>query len=162
MLRKLLKLIRALFIGTLWTYVFLVLANILLFYVWNFNIISARSWQTISYFWQGGGIIKTSKDYVFLLTLLILPFIWIFGWRYFNSVNYADFFLYPIIAYNRRIIRKYGHDSSRILLRNLKSSHKAIEEVKQQLDSIKPEAPKEVSSIREEIQKRIESETTKY
>lgn len=53
MLKKTLRLIRNLIIGTIWTYLFMVLANLALFYLWNFNLFSAHSWKTIGYFWGG-------------------------------------------------------------------------------------------------------------
>lgn len=85
--------------------------------------------------------------------LLCVPWFWIWGWRLLTRVNYLNILLFPVNAYNRYIINKYGHDSSRIILKNLKSSQKSIEEIKARLESIKPEAPKEVNTIREEIGK---------
>lgn len=84
------------------------------------------------------------------------------GWRLLTRVNYLNILLFPVNAYNRYIINKYGHDSSRIILKNLKSSQKSIEEIKARLESIKPEAPKEVNTIREEIRKKLENTGTKY
>lgn len=157
MLKKTLKFFRNLLIGAVWTYVLLACAAVLLFSVWNFNLFSLRDWKTISDFWNAGGIIKTSRDYLFLLSLLLLPLLWIWGWRKLIRVNYLNLLLFPLNAYNRHIINKYGHDSPRIVLRNLKSSQKAIEEIKEKIEAIKPEAPKQVGSIREEILKKLES-----
>lgn len=162
MLKKTLRLIRNLIIGTIWTYLFMVLANLVLFYLWNFNLFSAHSWKTIGYFWEAGGVIKKAKDYLFLFMLLCVPWFWIWGWRLLTRVNYLNILLFPVNAYNRYIINKYGHDSSRIILKNLKSSQKSIEEIKARLESIKPEAPKEVNTIREEIRKKLENTGTKY
>lgn len=157
MLRKIFRFIRNLFIGALWTYVFLFAVSFAFLLIWNFNFFSARSWQTIIAFWQAGGIIKTGGDYVFLLALICVPVLWLWGWRRLVRVDYLNFLLWPINAYNRRIINKYGHESGRIILKNLKSSQEQIEAVKQKLESIRPEKPKEVHNIREEIQKKLES-----
>ena len=162
MLKKTLRLIRNLIIGTIWTYLFMVLANLALFYLWNFNLFSAHSWKTIGYFWEAGGVIKKAKDYLFLFMLLCVPWFWIWGWRLLTRGNYLNILLFPVNAYNRYIINKSGHDSSRIILKNLKSSQKSIEEIKARLESIKPEAPKEVNTIREEIRKKLENTGTKY
>ena len=108
------------------------------------------------------GVIKKAKDYLFLFMLLCVPWFWIWGWRLLTRVNYLNILLFPVNAYNRYIINKYGHDSSRIILKNLKSSQKSIEEIKARLESIKPEAPKEVNTIREEIRKKLENTGTKY
>lgn len=156
MMKKILRIIRTALIGLIWTYVFLTVANYTMFELWNFNFMSARSWQTISRFWQAGGVIKSAKDYVFLLMLFALPFIWIWSWRRLLQIDYLNILLYPLIAYNRHIINKYGHDSSRVVLRNLKSSQKMIEEIKEQLESIKPDKAKEVGNIRAQINKKLE------
>ena len=126
----------------------MVLANLALFYLWNFNLFSAHSWKTIGYFWEAGGVIKKAKDYLFLFMLLCVPWFWIWGWRLLTRVNYLNILLFPVNAYNRYII--------------LKSSQKSIEEIKARLESIKPEAPKEVNTIREEIRKKLENTGTKY
>lgn len=157
MLRKIFRLIRNLLIGALWTYVFLFLISMTFLLIWNFNFFSARSWQTITAFWQAGGTIKTGSDYVFLLALISVPFIWIWGLGRLIRVNYLNILLWPVMAYNRRIINKYGHESCRIILKNLKSSQEQIEAVKQKLESIQPGKPREVHNIRDEIQKKLES-----
>lgn len=161
MILKFCKLIRALIIGILWSYFFLAVANFALIYFWNFNLFSHNSWQTISYFWQSGGVIKTAKDYFFLSVLFSLPWFWLWGWKKANRINFLELFLYPLIAYNRWIIKKYGHSSSRLVLRNLKSSRQMIEEVKIKLDSIKPDKPQEVVNIREEVKSTLYSSKTK-
>lgn len=161
MIRKLLNFIRFLLIGSVWTAVYLVLVNTLLYHVWHFNLFSVRSWQTISAYWQAGGVIKTSSDYIFLTALIITPILWIIGWRFLLKVNYLNILLYPLNTYNRYIISKYGHQSSRIMLKNIKSSQEMIEEVKNQLESIKPGKPQEVHQIRDEIQKKLDSAINK-
>lgn len=161
MLKSVFRFVRFVIIGILWSYIFIVCANFIIYTLWNFNLLSARSWQTISAFWQSGGVIKTGKDYIFLSTIVALPFIWIWGWRFFCKVSYINILLYPIICYNRRIIRKYGHDSSRIVLKNMKSSQKIIEDIKNELESIKPEKAKEVQNIRQQINQVISSEIKK-
>lgn len=161
MLKSIFRFVRFVIIGILWSYIFIACANFIIYTLWNFNLLSARSWQTISAFWQSGGVIKTGKDYIFLSTIVALPFIWIWGWRFFCKVSYINILLYPIICYNRRIIRKYGHDSSRIVLKNMKSSQKIIEDIKNELESIKPEKAKEVQNIRQQINQVISSEIKK-
>lgn len=155
-MKKVYKVFRVSLIGVIWTYLFLVVSNYIMFQLWNFNFMSARSWQTISRFWESGGIIKTKTDYIFLLMLISLPFLWILGWLRALRIDYLSILLYPVNAYNRYVINKYGHDSSRIVLKNIKSSQKIIEEIKSQLESIKPAKTKEVSNIRAEVQKKLE------
>ncbi|MBE6448924.1 MAG: hypothetical protein E7018_06500 [Alphaproteobacteria bacterium] len=153
---KLLKILKFLIVGIVWSYFFIICSNFAVYKIWNFNFLSAHSWQIIINFWNAGGIIKTAKDYVFLISLFSLPFIWIYGWRKALKINYLQLLLYPLEAYNRHIINKYGQDSSRVVLRNLKSSQKIMEEIKSQLDSIKPAKNKEVSNIRSQVNKQRE------
>ncbi len=161
MIKKLFSLIRFALIGLVWSWLFIVCANFLMFALWNFNLLSARSWLTIDVFWESGGIIKGGKDYLFLSMLALLPVLWILGWRYFNRVSYKDILLYPLNAYNRYIIKKYGHDSSRIVLKNIKSSQKIIEDIKNELAAIKPEKSVEVQNIRQQINQVISEEIKK-
>lgn len=161
MFKSVFRFIRFAVIGIIWTYVFVVCANFIMFSLWNFNILSARSWQTISAFWQSGGVIKTGKDYIFLSMIVALPVLWIWGWRYFCRISYVDILLCPINSYNRYIIKKYGHNSSRIVLKNMKSSQKMIEDIKNELESIRPEKAKEVQNIRQQINQMISSEIKK-
>lgn len=162
MIKKFLRLIRTLIIGTIWTYVFLVLSHFIMLLLWNFNIFALADWQTIARYWNSGGAIKVARDYAFLGCIILLPILWIWGWRRLNKTGYLELFLAPVQAYNRWIIRRYGSNSSRILLKNLKSSQNNLEDLKMQLEAIKPGKPTEVVNIREEIQKKIESGTSKY
>lgn len=161
MILKCYKLIRASIIGIIWSYVFLIIANFTLVYFWNFNLFFSQSWQTIIHFWQGGGVIKTAKDYFFLSVLFSLPWFWLWGWRKANKINLIEFFLYPLFAYNRWIIKKYGCSSSRVVLKNLKSSRQIIDEIKNKLDSIKPDKPQEVINLREKVKNKLDSSKTK-
>ena len=161
-MRKFFCLLRTLLIGVIWTYIFLALSGLLFIRLWNFNFLAPSGWRTISDFWQVGGVIKTSRDYLFLLMLAAVPGVWLWGWRRLLRIGYFNLLLSPVNRYNRYVINKYGHNSKRIVLKNLKSSQKMIDDIKNQLESIKPESPKEVKNIREEIQKKIESGTSKF
>lgn len=155
------KIVRNLLIAFVWTFVFVVIVNNLLVFTWSFNLFSSNSWKTIYYFWQGGGIIKTLKDYIFLLCLFSIPFLWVWGLRRLIRVNYISILISPITVYNNHIIKKYGRNSSRILLKNLKSDHHDVEVIKEEIESIKPDNPQEVQIIRSEIQKKIGSAINK-
>ena len=155
-MKKIYKIFRTFLIGAVWTYFFLTVANYIMFSLWNFNFMSARSWQVLNKFFETDWALKTKADYFFLLMLFILPFLWVWGWIKVLKINYLNILLYPINAYNRYIINKYGHDSSRIVLKNIKSSQKIIEQIKTQLESIKPAKTKEVGNIRAEVQKKLE------
>ncbi len=161
MLKKITYIFRFSLVGCLWTYAFLMCANYITFFIWNFNFLSSHSWKIIYNFWNTGGVIKTGSDYIFILFLFSLPFFWFFGWIYFLRVNYVNIILYPINAYNSYVIKKYGQESSRIVLKNVKSTQKVIEEIKDQLESIKPEKTKEAANIRSQIIKKLEQNNKK-
>ncbi len=155
-MKKLLKIFRTALVGLLWTYLFLIMSNYLMYQLWSFNFMSAHSWQTMSGYWNSGGVINTAPDYIFLLMLFSLPIMWLVGWILLLKIEYLSILLYPLNVYNRHIVNKYGHNSSRVILRNIKSSQKIIEEIKEQLESIKPAKSKEVNNIRQEVQKKLE------
>ena len=155
-MKKIYKIFRTFLIGVVWTYLFLVVANYIIFQLWNFNFMSARSWQILNNFFDTDWALKTKADYIFLLMLFALPFLWVLGWIKALKIDYLSILLYPINAYNHYIINKYGHDSSRIVLKNIKSSQKMIDEIKNQIESIKPAKAKEVGNIRAEVQKKLE------
>ncbi len=154
-MKKIFKFIRFTLIGSIWSYCFFFITNFAFYNIWNFNFMSSKSWKTVSAFWNRGGIIKSSSDYIFFFVMISLPLIWILCWKKLLKVNYTDLLLYPIKAYNRRIIQKYGTDSPRIVLKNMKSNQKIIDEIKEQIASIKPEKNKESGNIRSEINKKL-------
>ncbi len=156
MLKKLLKFFRFLLIGSLWSAVYLFAASIIVYYLWHFNLMSPADWQKISDFWNNNGVIKAAPDYWFFITLLLVVIFWFWGWRRLNRVDYLEIFLWPFRIYNRYIIRKYGHGSKRILLRNTRSMAAVIEDIKKEIAAIKPEAPQESSSIRSAVLNKLE------
>lgn len=157
MLKKFGRLLRGLIIGAVWTYLFLIIANIILVLVWHFNMFSVKSWQHIVYFWNHGGTIKHFQDYLFLLVLCFLPFIWLFFWIKLLQVDYLDILFTPVHIYNKFIIRRYGSDSKRIILRNIKPSRKIKDVLQEELSRIKPDQEKEVDNIRQVVREKISS-----
>lgn len=157
MLKKIWKIMRASIIGLIWTYVFLIAANLFLIFVWNFNLFSTQSWRHISYFWNHGGIIRQAQDYVFLLVLCSLPIFWLRLWFLLLKIDYLDILFTPVSIYNNFIIRHFGNDSKRIILKNLKPSRKTEEVIKEKIERIKTPQQKEVDNIRREVQEKITS-----
>lgn len=151
------RMLRGLIIGAVWTYIFLIIANIILVLVWHFNMFSAKSWQHIVFFWNHGGTIKHFQDYLFLFILFSFPVIWLLSWIRLLKVDYSDILFTPVHIYNRFIIRKYGSDSKRIILRNIKPSRKIKDVLQEKLDKIKPDTDKEVDNIRQEVREKISS-----
>lgn len=158
MLKKLLRLIRNLIIGTIWSYLYLLIANTVLIHFWNFSTLSHNSWRLLKIFWERGGTIKTGRDYLLLFCLALLIPLWLWGWRKLVKIRYLNFLLAPIRMYNDRIIRKYGASSKRIVLKNLGRSKKVEEEIdsKAQPQS-QVKTDEEVNKIRGAVLEKINS-----
>ena len=151
------KLFKALVVGIIWSYLYIFVTELLLYYLWNFDYLSPQDWQTINTFWEHGGVIKTGKDYLFLLSLLLVVPLWLLGWKYLYRQNYVEILLWPINAYNRHIIKHYGSESKRILLKNIGTLVKVEEEIKQKTEALKPIEWKEADKVRQAVSEKISS-----
>lgn len=163
MLKKLAKFIKFCLVGTIWTYTYVYCTGLLIYLIWNFNYLSVGDWQTISSFWEGGGRIKSGKDYLFVTCLLLIIPVWILGWKYFYKKDFVQLLLTPVIWYNKRKIKKYSETSSRLVLKNMGGSKKAQKLDEQIEDRMKlfdkNRSPENTSSqIRESIQEKMNSE----
>lgn len=156
MLKKLFRIIRFLTIGAAWSYVYLLISNSILILFWNFNILSPQSWHLLNIFWEKGGIIKTGKDYLLLFLLLLLFPIWFWGYRRLLKTNFINLLLLPFQIYNDKMLKKYGADSKRIILKNLGRTTQTEESID---DRVKPKTPvktdEEVNKIRSAISEKI-------
>lgn len=159
MIKKFLRTLKILTVGVLWSYIFVVLARFLMLKLWNFDLLNPQDWDTIARYWDNGGSIKIAKDYIFSINIILLPFLWIYGWKKLDQTNFLNLLLWPLNLYNHW---RYNQEMPRIILKKSKNSYDNLAATKQKLDSIKPQKPTEVKTIREEIQKKIESQTSKY
>lgn len=151
------KLFKASVVGIIWSYIYIFATELLLYYLWNFDYLSPQDWNTINTFWEHGGVIKTWKDYLFILSLLVVIPLWFWGWKYLYRQNYLEILLWPLNAYNRHIINRYGSESKRILLKNIGTSVKVEEEMKQKTAAIKPIEWKEADKVRQAVSEKISS-----
>lgn len=127
MLKKLLKFSKFLLIGIIWTYLFVYISLMFTVAVWNFNYFSLTDWEIINSYWNQGGSIKTAKDYGLFLSLFLFIPLWLLGWKYLYHRNFIAILLLPITSYNNHMIKKYGADTSRIILKNMGSTAKKID-----------------------------------
>lgn len=158
MIKKLFKILKAAIIGIIWTFVFVYTAQATMISVWNFDILNMRDWQVINTFWESGGKIKTGKDYVFVGMLLALIPLWFWGWRFFCRLSFIKILLFPITWYNNRMIRKYGENTPRIILKNMgvnKNKPNMEEIIEQRLKASAKPREKETGKIRRSIQEKI-------
>ena len=157
-MKKLLKFIRGLLIFIGWTGLFTVFSNFLISLIWNFDFMSARSWQLLSEFWNSGGVIKTTSDVLLLASLFMLPLLCLVGFILVLKINYANILLWPVKFLDNLFSSKSDNEPERIVLKNQKSSRQIIEDIKSELDSLKPEKAKEAGNIRSEITKKLSEE----
>lgn len=141
------------FIG--WTWFFFVFSNLLIDMIWNFDFLSNRSWQILLNFWNKGGIIKTTSDVLLIFSLLLLPIIWIIGYFQILKLDYLKLFLWPIRFIYSIFDRCALERPKRIVLKNIKSSDKLIEEIKSEIESIKPEKSTGAENLRSTITKKL-------
>ena len=106
MLKKIFRLIRNLFIGLIWIFLYVTIINSELITLWNFNLLSVHSWNTIGYFWDAGGVIKSTKDFLFLFNLALVPILWFWGWRILARQDYISLLLLPYTIYNNYMIKR--------------------------------------------------------
>ena len=120
--KKFLALCKCLIVGTIWTYTYLYITLTIFKSAWNFNYLSPQSWSIISTFWNEGGRINTSGDYLFLFSLIILIPLWIWGWIKLYRTNFINVLFLPIAWYQNKKANTYLKEMSRIKLHNIGAS----------------------------------------
>ena len=153
-MKKLIKIIRNLIIFILWTIVFFYISTIIFSLVWNFDISSAHSWNIIKNYWNTGGVFKTPSDIMLLISLILIPIIYIIGLKKIQKINFLKLFLSPInYFYNKEI-----KDPERVVIKGIKSVQQIVDDVKNEIESLKPKKTLEAGSIRSNIIKKINEE----
>lgn len=157
-MKKIFKFLRRLLIFIGWTWLFTILSNILIFAIWNFDFMSARSWNLLSEFWNKGGVIKTTSDILLMASLFLLPFLWLTGYFLALKINYAQLLFLPFELFHRLFRDNKNDEPERIVLKNIKSSQQQVEDIKAELESMKPEKAKKAGNIRSEITQKLSKE----
>ena len=155
---KFLRFFRNSLVFIAWTFFFVVFTNFLIKHIWGFDFLSVHSWSVLSNFWNQGGIIKTTSDVLLLLSLSLLPFLWIMGVFLTKRLNFWKIFSFPFKVLLRPFFSNDNKTPPRFVIKNIKSSQQQIEDIKAELGSIKPKKSREAESLRAELsKKRIES-----
>ena len=150
-MKKFFLFIRGLFIFIGWSFIFLVASNYLIRLVWNFDFMSSRSWDILETFWNRGGVIKTTSDVLLLMALFLLPFIWLTGFIFALRRNYLNILTAPFKVFRRR----KPAEPERIVIKNIKSSQQMIEDIKNEIESLKPKKAEQSGHIRAEIKQKL-------
>ena len=124
MLKKFTKFLKFIVITVIWSAFYIILSSRFMISIWHFDYLSTNNWNVISTFWNTGGSIKGGMDYLFILSLILILPLWYLGLKYFYHINYLNILLFPFVWNNKRMIRKYSENNSRIVLKNIGTSSK--------------------------------------
>lgn len=159
-IKRLLAFVKFAVIGVIWSYIYLCCTVFLFKSAWDFNYLSRTSWSIISTFWQEGGKIKSGSDYLFIICLLLLIPLWLWGWKKLCRINWVQVIMMPISWNESRKAQKYLKSMSRIKLHNIGASvgaeiKKDFEnKLKKQQEDIE-NSPKASQAIRSQIKSRL-------
>ena len=98
--------------------------------------------------------------------LALIP-VWLLGWRYLYKKSFTAFLMAPIVWYNKKMIARYGSESSRIILKNLGSTTQKIdpkEIIESKLKRVKTNMEhheKTSDFLREQLKEKINSDELK-
>ncbi|MBR1649358.1 MAG: hypothetical protein IJ689_07170 [Alphaproteobacteria bacterium] len=121
MLKKIKRFLRFCFIGAVWSALYFGVVYFVMKWIWKFNIFNPKYWKTISKFWQEGGVIDSAGEYFFVIMVLMMPILWIWGWRKAMKVSIVKIVFFPIFWYNDYQERKYAQAPKAITLKNMGS-----------------------------------------
>lgn len=159
-LKKLMAFVKWLIVGVVWSYIYLLGTWFLFKYVWGFNYLSRSSWHVISRYWNEGGRIKTGSDYMFVLCLIMLIPLWLWGWKKLNRTNFVNVILQPFLWVQKRNAEKYMENMSRVKIHNIGIS--VGDEIKQDFENkIKKQqleienSPKSSKNIRNNLKNKL-------
>ena len=158
-MKKLLKIFSLVLSLIVWTYLYVILFGQILLCFWNFNILSAQSWNIVYQYWESGGIIRTWQDYLLLLCLVLYLPLWYIGWKHFRRISWLQVLLWPLNRYNRYLVDKYGEGAQHITIKNMGTGGIKIEEEIEQKakPQTKIETGEEVNKIRAAVTEKINS-----
>ena len=156
-MKKILKSLQNIILWLIWTFLFIFIIKAFFLLVWNFDILSVKHWRVISTYWNKGGSFNTYQDLLFLLFLLSIPFLYIITLRKILKTNFIKLFTSLI----SRVFDRKIEEPERVVIKGMKTNQQYINDIKNELTSLKPEKNKESSLIRTNILKKINEEIKK-
>ncbi|MDD4556845.1 MAG: hypothetical protein PHE89_05935 [Alphaproteobacteria bacterium] len=126
MLKKIFLLIKFSITTMAWGYIYFHAMRFLFLKFWNFDIVYLENWNIIAEFWQGGGIIQTSKDILFMTSIILSLPLGLYILKKSLSFKYTSLITKPIEIYDRYILNKYDGNSSRLVLKNLSTKAEKV------------------------------------
>lgn len=128
-MKKIKKLVRFCFISGIVLVVFLFLGRIFFRLLWNFDILSAVSYQKLQHYWDNGGVFNTFKDCSLLASLLLFPVIWLTASYKLYKYGLGKFLSKPIIALYRRLTRPKVMEVEHVSIKNMGAKDKSLDEI---------------------------------
>ena len=158
-MKKLIQRIEYIIKLLLWSYIYLIVSNMFFVYFWNFNILSAQSWNLIQQYWDHGGKIQIWQDYLLLFLLIFYLPLWLIGWKKAKKVKLTNLVLYPITKYHQYKLNKYEKETSHISIKNMGVHGPNIEEeiTQKSKSTTKIVTDAGVNKIRESVAEKISS-----
>ena len=155
--KMLINLIKNIIVFMVWSIIFVSFIKTLMFLIWNFDITSSHSWKTLFSFWNQGGVFKTIPDIALLLLLILSPFIYIFGYIKIKKINISKTIFFLLTS----LFTRKEKDPERIVIKGIKTTQQMIEDVKSEIESIKPDKSNEAGNVRTNILKKLQEEIKK-
>lgn len=157
-MKKLKKFVRFLAISFVLSIFFLYISRILLKLIWNFDILSAKSYQIILEYWEKGGVFNTFKDISLGIAFILLPIIWLVCSYKLYKYGVGRFLSKPIIKIYRKITRPKNMEIEHISIKNLGNKDKTLDEIiseKMKEKRINNQSESVCRSLREQISAKI-------
>ena len=148
---KILRFLRNLLVFVGWSILFIVFTNFFIKVIWGFDYLSVHSWRVLASFWDQGGVIKTTSDVLLISSLILLPFFWIFGFSLTKKLDFWKILTAPVKLVLKPFLSDYAKEPPHIVIKNIQSSQKQIEDIKEEINAIKPKKTKGAENIRSEI-----------
>ena len=156
-MKKLFRFFRNCIVFSGWLFVFILITNTLISAIWSFDYLSVKSWQIFSNFWNSGGVLKTTSDILLLFTLLLLPVFFLFSFLWAKKQNYTKILLSPIVFFYNLFNSSNNKTPERILIKKSKKAQTA-EDIKNEIESLKPQKSKKAGDIRSQIIQKLTDE----
>ncbi|MBO4285319.1 MAG: hypothetical protein J5895_03710 [Alphaproteobacteria bacterium] len=104
-MKPLLVLARIIFVGGLWSIIFIEGIRVIVLENWRFDIFWPPHWVYAWNLWQSGWIIDTPKEWAFILILLAFIPLWLTGWIALSLVPWESI-VWRIISLPFKILKK--------------------------------------------------------
>ncbi len=135
------------------------IARIIFNLLWNFDLLSPKSYQILYSFWEKGGVFNTFRDCSLGAALFLLPVLWLVVSYKVYKKGFWKTVLKPMEKIYRKLTAPKNMEVAHVTVKNLGGKDRTLDEII--ADKIKAEkgniaAGQTVRDIRKEISARIE------